>query len=860
MSKYKIICIDDEKAVLEIYPSFFDHSSYEIKTFDKPEEALKYMEGNANTIAFILSDFSMPGMNGFELREKVLNSVGNIPFALVTGFYSKEMAVKGMELKISAFVEKPFNADQIQKVIDANVTTRIDQLEEEREMICSFVEESFPMLEEIEELILVLEESPEDINALNSYFRLLHTIKGTSSCVGLKSVPAYTHKYEDLVGKLKSGELKVNQKVIDVLLKGLDELKFMYSAIQSGDELEFEIKSKIEIFDEDFASSDDVVTSQKQEKLEDVLTTSVSSKSEEEKINVGVSVLDDFMELSGELTVLRNMILKSAMKLEAKYQGDRDFDTLSDSLEEMHKVSSLLQNEISEMRKISLDSVFKPMKRVVRDASKALGKEIEFKTVGDSLRVDTIISKVLNGALVHLIRNGIDHGIELPSVRESMGKPAQGHMTLKAYEDADNIVVEIVDDGNGIDPERLKVKALEKELYTKEQIDKMSEARVLSIIFESGFSTAAQVTDLSGRGVGMDMVRSSVEEIGGKIHIDSKPGKGTKFIMVLPIPRSVLIIKALMVEVFGLNYCISLDEVAEVFSYDPHSDEGRIVFVEEVALLKSHNELIPLISLEKVLKLDAVSGTTDFGKELSIVIVKGEGFKYGIIVDQIHDIEEIVVKKMSPLLKNTKTFSGSTLVGDGDMALILDLVGVAQLEHVTIDIETDDSLLRNNSGEEQVVYREYMQFDLFSRKKFCVNLSCVSRLEEFQTSNVQFTGDIPLIRYREDFLPLIHVERMLNLSGTNLQEILEAQEVINVIVVHRNNQQFGLVVKNIKDIGLTSEQIYEELSDREGIIGSVYIEEKTMTLVDVEFLIDNYTKLDQYEEVSEFENELADAA
>lgn len=859
MGRYKIVCIDDEKDVLNLFPDLLRDLPYEVITFDKPENAIQYIENNANLITFILSDYSMPMMNGFELREKVLNSVGYIPFALVTGFYSKEMAVKGMELKVSAFVEKPFDSERIKKVIESNISSRIEQLEEEKEMICSFVEESFPMLEEIEELILVLEENPTDTNALNSYFRLLHTIKGTSSCVGLKSVPAYTHKYEDLVGKLKAKELKVNKSIIDVLLMGLDELKKMYSSIQAGEQFEFNIKDKINIFSKDFSIIEESTVVEKEEKIAEI-PSEITGKSDEEKISVGVNVLDEFMELSGELTVLRNMILKSAMKLEAKYHGDRDFDTLSESLEEMHKVSSLLQNEISEMRKISLDSVFKPMKRVVRDASKILGKEIDFKTQGEALRVDTLIARVLNGALVHLIRNGIDHGIESPEKREELGKARQGQMQLKAYEEADNIIIEILDDGNGIDPEKLKAKALEKGLYDFEQLEKMSESRVLSMIFESGFSTAAQVTDLSGRGVGMDMVRSSVEEIGGKIHIDSKPNKGSKFVMVLPIPRSVLIMKALMLECNKLNYCIALDEVAEVFSYDPCEDEGRIVFIEKAPLLNTKNELVPLVSLNNVLKLSEEKVEVDLSKEIPIVIVKGEGFKYGIIVDQIHDIEEIVVKKMSSLLKGVKTFAGSTLVGDGDMALILDLVGIANLEHIAIELDAEENIKGFDDQENLQIEREYMQFNLFSRKNLCVELSCVSRLEEIESSKVEYSGDIPLVRYREDFLPLINIERLLNFSGTNLDEIIDDESVLNVIVVNQKERFYGLVVRSINDIGLTTHEVDKDLIDREGILGTVFIDDRTITLLDVNYLVENYVNLDRNEDVMKFEKNLSSAA
>jgi two-component system chemotaxis sensor kinase CheA len=829
---YKIVCLDDEEEILEIYKGLLEQTGYEIITFLEPEDAKAYVQKNASEIIFIFSDYRMPAHDGFQFREDILSLGVDIPFALVTGFYNKEMAMKAMDLHICTFLSKPIQVDELKGLIESHGERRKSILVEEYQMISSFIEESYPMLDEIEDLILNLENDPHDINSLNTYFRLLHTIKGTSSCVGLKSIPSYTHKYEDLVTKLKNNDIVVSQKVIDTLLIGLDELKLMFNSIKNGGSVEFDVEDKLHVFDVDF-SNEKIIEISKDEISDDVAAPIYESKSDEEKINVNIGVLDEFMELSGELTVLRNTVLKSALKLEHKFSADKDVEVLSETLDEMHKVSSLLQFQITEMRKVNMESIYKPLKRVVRDACKSLGKKIDFDTNGGGLRIDTSLAKVLNGALIHLIRNGVDHGIELPNVREEAGKDPSGHIALRAFEEGEHIVVEIEDNGNGMDVDKIKMKALENELFTRDQLDRLSDQKIFSLIFESGFSTAAQVTDISGRGVGMDMVKSSVTNIGGKIHINSKLGEGSKFTLVLPIPRSVLIIKSLMVSVGNDSFCLALEDVNEVVNYCGEKDGEMIHSIEGGIVLRHHGELIPLVDLSQTLGIESSRN----GSDMNIVIVQGEGFRYGMIVDLIHDIEEVVCKNLSKHLKDISCFQGATFVGDGEMAMILDLLGLAEYANINIEVEDDDY------EDDEATFNtdlEFMQFDFLEKLNYAIPLDQVVRLEEFKKENVERSGRISLIRYRDDVLPLIDIETILGFNNTN--EEFRNKDILKVIVVNRGESTFGFVVNNIKDIGFTSEEINFMTSDRDGVKGTVYIEQKTVNVLDVDYLIDNYKK------------------
>lgn len=828
MESNTIVIIDDEKDILDLYVDILADISQSKVIFFDAFEALEYIEKNNKNITLVISDFKMPEINGLEVRRRMLEKDLNIPFLMVTGFYNKEMALEGMELKVSRFIDKPFSADDLVSIVQGEIDTYNKTINEEREMIRSFVEESSPMLEEIEELILVLEDDPTNVNSLNTYFRLLHTIKGTSSCVGLRSLPEFTHKYEDLVGDVKSGKIAVNSSVINIFLKGLDVLKKMYTSIKDGVCFEFDIEEELKIFSEPTMSDDSIIQTEDHDqatiKIDDhQQTDNKKDNKDNEKINVHVSMLDTFMELSGEMTVLRNMVLKSVSKIGSKYQNDKDIDVLSDTLDEMYKVSSSLQGQISELRKISMESVYRPLRRIVRDASKKLKKEVDLSFEGEELKVDTSIAKVLNNVLIHLLRNGIDHGIEMPDTRLMRGKNAEGKVVVSTKVDGENIIVNIADDGNGLDIDRIKKKAIENNLYKLEDIEKMSDQKIFSLIFESGFSTAAVVTDISGRGVGMDMVKSSVESINGKIMIDSSLGKGSSFSLILPIPRSVLIIKSLMVKIGSNQYSIALHDINEVISLEDQKIASEIRIIDDQKVICHNDEIIPLISLAS--RFGCTNHT-----DSSIIIIKNEDYKFGLFVDEVFDIEEVVVKKLSGHIANSDClFLGATFIGDGEIALILNIEKIAKTYNISQIL--DEKVAINNSKQIVEEYLEFSAFDAHSR--FAVELSKVHRLEDFESSLVTYSGDRAVVRYGESFLPLINFAEVIGNESTYY-------DTFQVVVVKNEHKYFGIVVEEIGEIT----QSYESMDDlfaSDGIKGTVYINNETVSVVDLDVVLKSRT-------------------
>jgi two-component system chemotaxis sensor kinase CheA len=567
----------------------------------------------------------------------------------------------------------------------------------------------------------------------------------------------------------------------------------------------------------------------------------------DDKIGISVSVLDNFMELSGRLTVLRNTLIKSATVLEQRYFGDSEIEIVTDSLGDMHKVSSILQNEISEMRKVSLQTVYKPLRRVVRDSAKTLNKNIDLVVEGDELRVDTSIGKALSNSLVHMIRNSIDHGIELPEKRVEAGKSNTGLIYLKSTQDGENIIVELSDDGNGLNLNRIKQKAIEKNLYTEDQLKTMSDQKIFALIFDSGFSTAQQVSDISGRGVGMDMVRNSIESTGGNIVIDSKQGVGTRFVLTLPIPRSVLIIKSLMIKSDDAIFSIPLDEVGEVIRLEDYQNCKVLHDVEGCLLLSHHFQLLPLVDLSKVLHGKNRYHQMDV---MNIVLVRGDGFKFGIIVDEILDIEEIVVKKMSQHLKNANCFLGITFIGHGALALILNLQAIGEKAHVKFDDEV--GMVTHLPAKKIVDMQEFMQFNFHQTKNYAFSLHLVNRLEEVSSQDIEFSGAMPIVRYRGVVMPLLFIERQLGLCSVNKSIMELYPTIVKVIVVDLHNKKFGIVVDEILDIGLTPSDIVTENVDRAGFIGTIFIAEKSVTVIDVHYLIDHYVEFEKRVQEEEF--------
>lgn len=789
--KYSIICIDDEKEILEIYEDILSEK-FNVVKIENVEDAINIIKSRNQEIIYIFSDYNMLEKNGFELRKEILELGYEIPFAIVTGYYNVEMATKAMELRISSFINKPIEDQEILRLINDLGEKRILQLEEEKEMICSFISESSPMIEEIETLILLLEENPHDLNTLNTYFRLLHTIKGTASCVGLKTLPQFTHKYEDLVSKAKEQKIQITPNFVDALLYGLDRLKYMYGQITNESIFEFEVLQWIEKLDSLSETNNDriVETENKPNEIETHITD--QKKSASEKLAIPLETLDSFLELSGELTILRNTIYKSISKAELKYTNDKDIETLSSSIDELHKITSLVQLQITEMRKISAETITRPLKRVVRDTSKEIGKNVEFHISNENLKIDNTIAKIISNSLVHLVRNCIDHGIEKPEKRKELNKNEKGNIYLSFKEEGETNIVTLSDDGAGINVKRVIEKAIEKSIISAEQANTITESEAFNLIFESGFSTSQNVTSISGRGVGMDMVRSSVESIGGKIEIQSKENQGSRFVLHLPQPKNVLIMKTLLVEDESACFSIPIDSIVEVVKITKENTDVKVQTIVHSPVLSRFNELIPVYKLANYLNSTEKANYGDekklFPEEFEAVILTHNKEKIAIAVNKVHDIEESVIRKIESVLTSSPIYSGVTYFGDDELALVLNIENIIKENYNTIkNIQKFNTEKTIATADNQAETVEYLTFDIAS-KKTAILKDRVQRIESINTTDVhEFYGSY-FTNYRESVLKIVTINKYFNKNSI---------EKVKLLILDHQGNQYGVIIDEI---------------------------------------------------------------
>lgn len=841
MSKYKILCVDDNINILDLYEMHFG-GFFTVVRASSAYEALNILNKDAQNIFFVCADFLMPEMNGIEFRKEMLITGLDIPFVIVTGHKDKILENENSILKITEIIEKPIDYDYLHKIVLELGEARKKQIADESEMTNSFISESTPMLEEIEGLILILEKNSNDTDALNTYFRLLHTIKGTASCVGLKTLPKFVHKYEDLVSLAKEKKIQITPNFIDCLLYGIDRLNYMYKEINDSGKYEFDVRpwiAKLESFLHERSERKNTEGNDKNNESvqlkERVVIGNVHNehgegadkKNKGEKLAIPLEILDSFLEFSGKLTILRSTIYKAISRIEIKYTNDKDVEVLSSSIEELHKITSFVQTQISEMRKVSADSVSRPLKRVVRDTSKELKKDVEIVVHNEHLKIDNTIAKIMSNSLVHLVRNSIDHGIESPEARESKGKKTSGTIELSFLEEGENYIIILSDDGAGINKKRVMEKAIEKKIVSHNDIHTLSQSEILSLILEPGFSTAEKVSDISGRGVGMDMVKSSVEEIGGKILIDSTEGRGSKFTLILPQPKNVLINKTLMVEEAKEHFSIPVDDVVEVVKISSEQYADFIFNIGGYLVLKRYEEIIPLFKLNHCLnskdhrKFD-ISSYTD----VTTIIIKHNNLKMGLIVDQVYDIEESVVRKIRPVLNTSQIYSGVTYFGDDDLALVLNI------ENITKENLKIVTKVRNEGAsitQKAIITNNANDIELFTfavgGNQYAIDKEKVFRIEFMPKDIIQEYYNNYFVKYRDSIVKLV------SLNDDHVHTVL-GQDIVKVILLNREGSIYGLFVDEVFEFINTDFEIESKFSSSENLKGSIIYQDKIIYVVD----------------------------
>ncbi|CDL00133.1 Chemotaxis protein cheA [Magnetospirillum gryphiswaldense MSR-1 v2] len=529
-------------------------------------------------------------------------------------------------------------------------------------------------------------------------------------------------------------------------------------------------------------------------------------------IRVNVELLENLMTLVSELVLTRNQLLQMVR--------GRDDSEFTAPLQRLSHITTDLQEGVMKTRMQPIGNAWAKLPRIVRDLSVEMNKKIDLQMLGAETELDRQVLELIKDPLTHMVRNSADHGLEGPEERKAAGKPEVGKVVLNAFHEGGHIIIEISDDGRGLNLDRIKQKAIANGLASESELDGMAPQQIYQFIFKAGFSTAEKVTSVSGRGVGMDVVRTNIEKIGGTVELKSQPGKGSSFI--IKIPLTLAIVSALIVECAAERFAIPQISVLELVRVTNNSEHG-IELINNAPVLRLRDRLLPLVSLKKLLRL---SNGED--QETFIVVTQVGTYTFGIIVDRVFDTEEIVVKPVAPILRHISMFSGNTILGDGSVIMILDPNGIA-------GATGESGVLGGGQTTEQTVTRDKGNDSKTSLLVFracgddlkAVPLALVARLEEIDIKDVEYSHGKPMVQYRGHLMPLVSIDGTTQFRQEGRQPVL---------VFSDRDHTMGLAVDEIVDI--VEDRLKVELTaDNPGVIGTAVIAGKATTIIDAGYYL-----------------------
>jgi two-component system chemotaxis sensor kinase CheA len=744
----------------------------------------------------------------------------------------------------------------------------------DQELVDEFIIESREGLESIEDDFLILEKTKDapDPDLVNKIFRAIHSIKGSSGFLGLTKINNLSHTMENLIAKIRDGEILAESKYVDVLLQGVDLLNVMLDDIGNIEAIDIsEVIVKIEktlagISSETIENPEDLLNEdalwnmpgddeekvseqessrekqdsplpKKKEKKEENKSPSqkttpkkeTSAKKVQETIRINVDLLDRLMRMAGELVLVRNQQLLHV---------DRA-DAMSRSIsQKLDVITTEIQEGIMKTRMQPIGNIFGKFPRVIRDMGKKLGKKIEIETSGNDVDLDKTILESLADPLTHLIRNSCDHGIEVPEDRVKAGKPEGSTIFLQAYHEGGQINIKIVDDGKGINIEAVKEKVLEKGLKTEEEIAAMSDKELANLITLPGLSTAQKVTDVSGRGVGMDVVCSSIEKLGGSLEIATEKGKGTT--IVLKLPLTLAIIPSLLVRVGSERFAIpqvSLEELVCLYDEDVHA---KLEVADRQEIYRLRDRLLPLVRLQEILehrepfseedKMALIRKHQEFDedqkqkrKSLVFAVLKLGNDRFGLIVDEVLGSEEIVVKPMHPALKALHCYSGATVLGDGKVALILDVEGISAFANISYHRLREEAAKKQK---EEGELRSVLLFKNGQEEQFALPLTDIKRIEHVSRSRFEKAGPHLFVNVDDRPTRVVKLDEHIPVSPCQENEEM-------YLILPKGERSFGVLASSLLDIEGLRGQLDRESFAAEGLSGSILLEDQMTLFVDI---------------------------
>ncbi|MGH9605727.1 MAG: chemotaxis protein CheW [Terracidiphilus sp.] len=708
------------------------------------------------------------------------------------------------------------------------------------ELTREFLIESQEGLDRMERCLTELEGRPQEMELLADIFRSVHTIKGTTGFLGFKRLEKLAHAGENLLGLLRDGKLAATNEIVTGLLQLLDGLRSILKAIEaddsegSGDDealiahleglqapahaaakrkvrarkgvdappaLEPAAWLPVPAASAELISEAAVQATAAPEKTAPAALMAPaapappnaeappdaakrppgSGSAAESSLRVDVTLLNRMMNLVGELVLTRNQVLQATAADPAMTQLSRRLDM----------VTADLREAVMKARMQPVSNIFSKVPRIVRDVSQLLGKRVRIEVEGQETELDKSLLEAIKDPVTHAVRNSLDHGIEPPGVRAAAGKDPEGTLKLRASHQGSHVIIEIADDGAGIAVEKVRAKAVERGLIAPERAAQLAERELLQLIFLPGFSTAAAVTSVSGRGVGMDVVLTNVEKIGGKVEIDSKVGHGTTLRMRIPL--TLAIIPALIVRSIGQSFALPQGSLSELVHIPPEQAQTAVEWMEGAPLYRLRGRLLPLVFLDRLL-MPGAECTLDRSRDNFIAVLDADGRRFGLVVDGLADPEEIVVKPLSAVLKDIGFYSGATVLGNAELALILDPGSIAVRAGIAAKAETETERTEETESEAvQSAALEYLLVEAGGRPA-AVPLADVLRIEQIPLRRIEYMGYRPVLNFEGQLLPVEDACGVLAAAQGNP----EAQLI--VVVCREGSRHVGIAVEHVLDV------------------------------------------------------------
>jgi two-component system chemotaxis sensor kinase CheA len=688
------------------------------------------------------------------------------------------------------------------------------------ELAKEFIAESQEGLERMDLCLTELEKRPDDGEVISEIFRAVHTIKGTTGFLGFTRLEKLAHTGESLLGALRDSKLAVTTELISGLLQLMDGLRRILQTIETtGTEGERSTDNDDELIalllrlkagefaaEEAYPSQNRDGTHPDQSSGQDAEHTTLpvvagevaaaSSSTHDKTLRIDVEVLNRMMNQVGELVLTRNRIIRCS-------PGTEDFPELARRLD---GVTAELRESVMQARMQPVGHLFNKFPRMVRDLAIRCGRQVRIAFEGQETGLDKSLLEAVRDPLTHAVRNAVDHGIESPEERVRAGKPAEGVVHLRAFHQSGSVVIEVIDDGAGISTIRVLTKAVERGLITLEQAEAMTQREALQMIFVAGFSTAKKLTNVSGRGMGMDVVRANVEKVGGSVELESRVGLGTTVRMRVPL--TLAIVPALVVQSGGQSFALPQNSLVELVYVPRHEVEQAVERMGATQLYRMREGLLPLVWLDQMLGLEPSAGAE--GADFYIAVVESDGRRYGLVADDLKAPEEIVVKPLSAELREIGVFSGATVLGNGTLALILDVAatgaraGVRQVAEVlnlvsasktqaeTAQIEMESSMVIYESGKRGSA-------DGGSGEQMGMPLSAVERIESVPLSEIEYADGRAVLQYRGELIPLEDEDDVLRERSAQ-----DGSATVTVLMCLRPEAQgarrVGMVVRRVLDV------------------------------------------------------------